>query len=85
MIPLSELQAEFGTVQIMEGTELVAYRCLWFELGGQFHMMPFGPVSKKDRVWLHAGGDTIDDLTLIPSYVSDGVHGFIRNGHWLPC
>ena len=85
MIPLSELEAEFGTVQSMDDGTMRTYRCLWFKLGDTYHMLPFAPESVLNRVWRHTSGDTLEDITLLPSYVCGEVHGFIREGHWVPC
>lgn len=52
---------------------------------------PLGTGNQPDGsilLWQRTSGQTIDDITLSPSFVvqsCDGLHGFIRNGRWEPC
>lgn len=44
--------------------------------------------TRKIKLWQRVSGSTIDDITMTPSFVvqsCDGLHGWIRNGEWVPC
>lgn len=58
-----------------------------------FHDLPDprsvpGGVQRKIKLWQRVSGDSIDNITLSPSFVvqsCDGLHGHVVNGQWVPC
>lgn len=99
--PLRELEGELTTTDFGAGVVLpcVLFVCPVCE-DRHSHLIPYGPVSemvvvpdgpskgRKVLVWKHDSGDSIDDITLSPSYLVRGacnVHGFVRGGRWSSC
>ena len=99
MIQLSELNAEIrGTSWGDEHAD-----ALWFDCPlncdpkyGHRHVIPFefgksqhGKRPQIGNVWGHVSGDTIENITLAPSYLSETagkvkrcrLHIFVRNGN----
>ena len=83
VIPLSECEAEIGTVKGFDG------KMLWFYYEGHHHGVPFHEQKRNHRrlgnVWQWVSGTTIHDLTLSPSYHVKAphpaaLHAFIRDG-----
>ncbi len=90
-IKLVDLQAEIRTIKY--GEERIETLFMLCPKPGCDHeiCIPFHPtlISLKDLcVWTQKSGSTIDDLTLLPSYIltgssSCGLHGYVRGGEWV--
>ena len=97
-IHLRDLKARLTTINERQGGVLpgvgqaaLVFRCPICR--NHSCVVPYGPVQKPApplgrHTWKHVSGDTIDNITLTPSYrIMTGckLHGFVRNGHWEGC
>lgn len=94
-VPLSSLDAEIRTVEAPGGRSVPA---LWFRCPlcpdhpdhpdrSHWRIVPYRPEGGKIGgmlVWKHEAGETVEDLTLSPSYLAENascrLHAFIRGG-----
>jgi hypothetical protein len=88
-VPLTELDGDVTRIEGMAaGTKAVLFLCpvcydhyhlVTFEPGNPQH----GTINNQHR-WGHINGSTVEDITLVPSYVATTqdcrLHCFIRNG-----
>lgn len=93
VIPLSApaLEAELRTMT-ESGETLPALSMCCPACGFHRVMIPYAPqrraLSNSHPVWKHVSGDTLDTITLTPSYrLLSGckLHGWVRNGTWVHC
>jgi hypothetical protein len=95
---LRELEGELTTITYGEG---VTFPAVMFVCpvcsDGHSHMIPYTDEpfhevpdprgGRQIKLWQRTSGTTIDDLTLSPSYLvpSCNLHGYVRDGRWVPC
>lgn len=81
-IPLRNLGAEITDLGSSHGK----VKALWFEFGGDLYVVPFSPHRINRHVLLNTGGESLDDLTLLPSFhdMHTHLHAWIRNGYLVP-
>jgi hypothetical protein len=90
-VHLSKLQAEFQSAVDSTGTRHLTLQFLCPNCdNGHWHQIPLhqGKMARIGDwlVWEYRGGQTVNDISLAPSYLCDCLHAFIVRGslHILP-